>query len=401
MPKPEHTELPIPSVLSEIQGPDTAALRRSMKEHLNLSEIGELWFDLFGATLGNDVPGRDLSQCIIELLIRMQQRNKMSLLLSELELSYPHVMEKYREIDRPRVQKWVPTLPGRVVTELPSASAVENRRVFLLIALKPVDPYASRPAYDASAWKMIGDEGKLESIVWTDRYDQQDELRRVPPDGFSAFLEDCFEKLTDDILDLPPEHVIIEVLLPDEKLGEYPPEWERGERQKIGRKQPVIVRPRRRLERKGRWPEWKAGWKSLQQEEPLTPERIFWYDQKAEPDWETLTETLERADIHGVVFKYPIPADWYVDLIDALLISGVCLAAWPHADAKTESWEPADLRNLITSGGLTELPHRWAAATSPQRKSPRATLLLDDYRRCNNLPTAAPPLAAPLLEIPT
>lgn len=69
-------------------------LRHRMTERLSLTEVGILWYDLFGTTLTNDLPGRSLSESVIELLARARQRNKIDSLLRHLDSTFPHALEK-------------------------------------------------------------------------------------------------------------------------------------------------------------------------------------------------------------------------------------------------------------------------------------------------------------------
>jgi hypothetical protein len=69
-----------------------AELRQLMTERLDITEIGSLWFDLFGTALDNDIPGHPLAARVIELLDRAKRHGKLEELARILTKSYPHVL---------------------------------------------------------------------------------------------------------------------------------------------------------------------------------------------------------------------------------------------------------------------------------------------------------------------
>lgn len=71
-----------------------AELRRAMTERLSRSDIGVLWFDMFGTSMDEDLPGRSKQDCVIELLARTSQRNSQEALLEKLARSYPYVIQE-------------------------------------------------------------------------------------------------------------------------------------------------------------------------------------------------------------------------------------------------------------------------------------------------------------------
>jgi hypothetical protein len=52
-----------------------ADLRRRMTVRMGRSEVAALWFDLFSKSLDDDMPNRPVGDCVIELIVRAQQRN--------------------------------------------------------------------------------------------------------------------------------------------------------------------------------------------------------------------------------------------------------------------------------------------------------------------------------------
>lgn len=75
----------------------TPELRQLMTERLSRSEIGVLWFDLFGTTMDEEIPGRSKTECVIELLSWCIRRGKTSGLVAELARSYAHVLENTKD----------------------------------------------------------------------------------------------------------------------------------------------------------------------------------------------------------------------------------------------------------------------------------------------------------------
>lgn len=55
-----------------------ADLRRRMTKRMNRSEVGVLWFDVLGTKMENDMVGRPLAECVIELLDQSRNRNNLN-----------------------------------------------------------------------------------------------------------------------------------------------------------------------------------------------------------------------------------------------------------------------------------------------------------------------------------
>lgn len=67
-------ETPCATSLSTIS---LADLRRRMTKRMNRSEVGVIWFDILGTKMENDMAGRPLVECVIELLDQSRNRNNL------------------------------------------------------------------------------------------------------------------------------------------------------------------------------------------------------------------------------------------------------------------------------------------------------------------------------------
>ena len=59
-------------------------LRRLMTEKLSRNEVGSIWFDLFERPMQNDMEGRPLGDCVIELITRSKGRSLIDDLIKTL-----------------------------------------------------------------------------------------------------------------------------------------------------------------------------------------------------------------------------------------------------------------------------------------------------------------------------
>jgi hypothetical protein len=61
-----------------------ADLRRRITTRMGRTEVGALWFAVSETEMENDMAGRQLSECVIALLVRAKNRNKLPLLIEEI-----------------------------------------------------------------------------------------------------------------------------------------------------------------------------------------------------------------------------------------------------------------------------------------------------------------------------
>ncbi len=54
-----------------------ADLRRRMTARMSRPDVAALWFDLFTKSLDDDMPNRPVGDCVIELIVRSQQRSTL------------------------------------------------------------------------------------------------------------------------------------------------------------------------------------------------------------------------------------------------------------------------------------------------------------------------------------
>lgn len=92
---PETTaqrKTPVMNRVFEVVPPPTD-LRFRMTEKLTRTEVGAIWFDLFGTNMDEDMSGRAKSDCVIEMLSRVNQRMMTAALIRILTRHYPRVLE--------------------------------------------------------------------------------------------------------------------------------------------------------------------------------------------------------------------------------------------------------------------------------------------------------------------
>ena len=56
---------------------------------MSRADVCMIWFDTLNSRLEDEVPQRSLQECVIELLIRAQQRDRMTDLIQSLCGEYP------------------------------------------------------------------------------------------------------------------------------------------------------------------------------------------------------------------------------------------------------------------------------------------------------------------------
>lgn len=78
IPAPDATRISPLSSLSPAQ------IRKLLTERATLVQIGEVWFDLFGTTMTDSLPGKSKPECVIELITRAAQRSKTQALLDAI-----------------------------------------------------------------------------------------------------------------------------------------------------------------------------------------------------------------------------------------------------------------------------------------------------------------------------
>jgi TIR domain-containing protein len=61
-----------------------ADLRRRITKRMDRGDVNALWFDVLETTMENDMAGRQLSDCVIVLLEKAKNRNKLSLLIEQI-----------------------------------------------------------------------------------------------------------------------------------------------------------------------------------------------------------------------------------------------------------------------------------------------------------------------------
>ena len=61
-----------------------ADLRRRISKGMNRGEVSALWFAVLETEMENDMKGRELSECVISLLDRAKNRNKLPLIIEEI-----------------------------------------------------------------------------------------------------------------------------------------------------------------------------------------------------------------------------------------------------------------------------------------------------------------------------
>ncbi len=61
-----------------------AELRQRMTKRMSRGEVSTIWFDVLEASMENDMQGRTLGECVVELLLRARNRNKLADLISSV-----------------------------------------------------------------------------------------------------------------------------------------------------------------------------------------------------------------------------------------------------------------------------------------------------------------------------
>jgi hypothetical protein len=61
-----------------------ADLRRRMSKRMSRDEVGVVWFDVFNTQMDDDMRGRTLVECVIELLDRCQKKGKLAEVIESL-----------------------------------------------------------------------------------------------------------------------------------------------------------------------------------------------------------------------------------------------------------------------------------------------------------------------------
>jgi hypothetical protein len=61
-----------------------AELRQRMTKRMNRGEIGTIWFDVLESGMDDDMQGRTLAECVVELLLRTRNRNRLADLISSI-----------------------------------------------------------------------------------------------------------------------------------------------------------------------------------------------------------------------------------------------------------------------------------------------------------------------------
>jgi nucleoside phosphorylase len=68
-------------------------LRRLLTDRLGREEIGVLWFDTLGELMGDDMNGKGKSECVMELIVRVNRRNLMSFLIGNIRQERPDLAD--------------------------------------------------------------------------------------------------------------------------------------------------------------------------------------------------------------------------------------------------------------------------------------------------------------------
>jgi hypothetical protein len=61
-----------------------ADLQRRISKRMDRSEVGALWFAAFETVMDNDMIGRQLSECVIALLVKAKNRNRLPIIIEEI-----------------------------------------------------------------------------------------------------------------------------------------------------------------------------------------------------------------------------------------------------------------------------------------------------------------------------
>jgi hypothetical protein len=71
------TQIPAAPCSSSLSNLSLADLRRRMTKRMSRSEVGVIWFDVLGSKMENDMAGRPLVECVIDLLDQARNRNNL------------------------------------------------------------------------------------------------------------------------------------------------------------------------------------------------------------------------------------------------------------------------------------------------------------------------------------
>jgi hypothetical protein len=71
---PRTTAAPCSTALSALP---LADLRRRITKRMDRGEVGAIWYDVFGKKMDDDMASRPLVDCVIELLDRSKNRNRL------------------------------------------------------------------------------------------------------------------------------------------------------------------------------------------------------------------------------------------------------------------------------------------------------------------------------------
>ncbi len=69
-----------------------AELRRLLTKQLGRAEVGVVWFDTIGSGMDEELPGKSIGECVIELLLRSKQRALREELFTNLALERPDLI---------------------------------------------------------------------------------------------------------------------------------------------------------------------------------------------------------------------------------------------------------------------------------------------------------------------
>ena len=81
---PEATTKAVAPCSKQLSAITLADLRRRISKRMNRSEVSGLWFDVLETAMEDDMTGRELSDCVINLLDKAKKRNKLSLVIEQI-----------------------------------------------------------------------------------------------------------------------------------------------------------------------------------------------------------------------------------------------------------------------------------------------------------------------------
>jgi hypothetical protein len=71
-----------------------ADLRRRLSKRMDRAEVSALWFDILETEMDADMPGRQLSDCVISLLDKARRRNKLSFIIEAVSQDRPELVDR-------------------------------------------------------------------------------------------------------------------------------------------------------------------------------------------------------------------------------------------------------------------------------------------------------------------